>query len=238
MTEPRRPGRIQGEWIWKNSLLNHPDSFLLMRKEFVCNLVELETNLWISANCAYQLFINGRFVGFGPRAHQNCGTSYIDLHEVTYYLESGINVIAVLVYYNADQGGCNKHTPGLWCQMEAQGKIILCSDSTWAVREGGCFCTPRARISKDQGMSQYFNADDCPNSAAGLRFIRWRLPESRSKVRRRCRLRAAASHRCRTGRRSRSRRPTATAWRLTPRIPSSSAKRTRSFRCGFIPMIR
>lgn len=162
MTEPRRPGRIQGEWIWKNSLLNHPDSFLLMRKEFVCNLVELETNLWISANCAYQLFINGRFVGFGPRAHQNCGTSYIDLHEVTYYLESGINVIAVLVYYNADQGGCNKHTPGLWCQMEAQGKIILCSDSTWAVREGGCFCTPRARISKDQGMSQYFNADDCP----------------------------------------------------------------------------
>ena len=154
MTEPRRPGRIQGEWIWKNSLLNHPDSFLLMRKEFVCNLVELETNLWISANCAYQLFINGRFVGFGPRAHQNCGTSYIDLHEVTYYLESGINVIAVLVYYNADQGGCNKHTPGLWCQMEAQGKIILCSDSTWAVREGGCFCTPRARISKDQGMSQ------------------------------------------------------------------------------------
>ena len=162
MTEPRRPGRIQGEWIWKNSLLNHPDSFLLMRKEFVCNLVELETNLWISANCAYQLFINGRFVGFGPRAHQNCGTSYIDLHEVTYYLESGINVIAVLVYYNADQGGCNRHTPGLWCQMEAQGKIILCSDSTWAVREGGCFCTPRARISKDQGMSQYFNADDCP----------------------------------------------------------------------------
>ena len=46
--------------------------------------------------------------------------------------------------------------------VEAQGKIILCSDSTWAVREGGCFCTPRARISKDQGMSQYFNADDCP----------------------------------------------------------------------------
>ena len=113
MTETKMPTRIQGEWIWKNSLLNHPDSFLLMRKEFVCSTVNLDTTLWISANCAYQLFINGRFVGFGPRAHQNCGVSYVDMHEVTYYLESGINVIAALVYYNADQGGHNKHSPGL-----------------------------------------------------------------------------------------------------------------------------
>ena len=62
MTETKMPTRIQGEWIWKNSLLNHPDSFLLMRKEFVCSTVNLDTTLWISANCAYQLFINGREV--------------------------------------------------------------------------------------------------------------------------------------------------------------------------------
>ena len=60
MTETKMPTRIMGEWIWKNSLLNHPDSFLLMRKEFVCSTVNLDSLLWISANCAYQLFINGK----------------------------------------------------------------------------------------------------------------------------------------------------------------------------------
>ncbi len=180
MTETKMPTRIQGEWIWKNSLLNHPDSFLLMRKEFVCSTVNLDTTLWISANCAYQLFINGRFVGFGPRAHQNCGVSYVDMHEVTYYLESGINVIAALVYYNADQGGHNKHSPGLWCQMEAQGKLLLCSDQTWVVREGNCYCAPRARLSKDQGLSQFFNADDSPlnwTTPVFLTDAQWKHPD-------------------------------------------------------------
>ena len=162
MSGYRMPAQIQGEWIWKSSLLKYPESFLLMRKEFVCTSVELETNLWISANCVYQLFINGRFVGFGPRAHQGCGISYVDLHEVTYYLESGINVIAVLVYHNTDQGGCRRHEPGLWCQMEVHGKVLLCSDQSWIVRDGSCFSAPRARISRDQGMSHYFNAVESP----------------------------------------------------------------------------
>lgn len=158
----RMPAQIQGQWIWKNSLLKHPESFLLMRKEFVCTSVELETYLWISANCNYQLFINGRLAGFGPRAHQSCGTSYVDLHEVTYYLESGINVIAVLVYHNVEQGGCNRHVPGLWCQMEAHGRVLLCSDQSWIIRDGSCFCGPRPRISRDRGKCHFFNAANAP----------------------------------------------------------------------------
>ncbi len=162
MNGNKMPSQIQGEWIWKNSLSKHPEAFLLMRKEFVCTSIDLETTLWISASSCYQLFINGRFVGFGPRAHQNCGSNYADLHEVTYYLESGINVIAVLVWRNFDPDGCNRHVAGLWCQMEASGKIILSSDRSWMIRDGGCFSAPRPRISPFQGKCQFFDAANCP----------------------------------------------------------------------------
>ena len=174
------PRKINGVWIWKQSLLNHPDSFLLMRKEFVCSSVGLETNLWISANCAYQLFINGRFVGFGPRAHQSCGISYIDQHEVTYYLESGINVIAVLLYYNVFPGGDDRRTPGLWCQMETEHQQVICSDESWFIYDGSCFGGHRARISPEQGMTQLFRAKDCPPKWSNPMFLpdaNWQRPD-------------------------------------------------------------
>ncbi len=164
MANVKLPNRIYGNWIWKQSLLNHPDSVLLLRKEFVCSTVGLETNLWISACCAYQLFINGRFIGFGPRAHQNIGTSYIDQHDVTFFLEAGVNVIAVQVYYNVDQLHSYKCSPGLWCQMATSREEVLASDSSWMVFEGYCFCGPRARISADQGMVQFFRAEQCPRN--------------------------------------------------------------------------
>lgn len=162
MANVKLPNRIYGNWIWKKSLLNLPDSFLLMRREFVCPSVGLETNLWSSANSAYQLFINGRLVGFGPRAHQSCGTSYIDQHELTFYLEAGINVIAVQVYYNSELAAPNRRTPGLWCQMESSRQEILCSDDSWHILEGECFCGPRARISAEQGLTQFFRSSMCP----------------------------------------------------------------------------
>lgn len=162
MGNVKLPSRICGEWIWKKAFLHQQDSFLLMRREFVCSSVGLETNLWISANSAYQLFINGNYIGFGPRAHQNAGTSYIDQHDITYYLESGINVIGVIVYNNTDQKGRNQRTPGLWCQMENPRQVMLCSDSSWLIHTGECCTGPRARISSEQGMTQILQAPKAP----------------------------------------------------------------------------
>ncbi len=168
MSNVKLPSQIRGEWIWKKSLLNRPDSFLMMRKEFVCSFVGLETNLWITANSSYQLFINGRFVGFGPRAHQSCDVSYVDQHDITYYLESGINVVAVLAYYNTEsKGGCRR-VPGVWCQVSSSRQEVIASDQSWFVREGCCFSGNRARISGDQGMTQIYRAGDCPHH--------WTLP--------------------------------------------------------------
>ena len=135
MSSVRLPSRIYGEWIWKKSLLNSPDSFLLMRKEFSCAFAGLETFLWISANRYYLLFLNGRLVGFGPRAHQNCETSYIDQHDIGFYLESGINVLSVLVYYNDEDAIPGARVPGMWCQM-ACGRCSSRTMTRWSRKMG------------------------------------------------------------------------------------------------------
>ena len=181
MSSVRLPSRIYGEWIWKKSLLNTPDSFLLFRKEFSCAFAGLETYLWISANSSYQLFLNGRLIGFGPRAHHSCGVSYIDQHDIGFYLESGINVLAVKVYYNEDGGteaGCR--VPGMWCQMASSKHEVLCSDSSWSVCEGRGLVANRARIIHGHGMTQVFNAAEYPPKWVSQMFMpdhNWQHPD-------------------------------------------------------------
>ncbi len=186
MLNVKLPSRIHGKWIWKQSLLRRTDSFLLMRREFVCDSIGLETDLWISANSAYQLFVNGRLVGYGPRAHHCYGTSYIDQHDITFYLESGMNAIAVQVYYNSEFLNSDQRlTPGLWCQAANAQQEILASDESWFIREVNCLGANRARISPEQGLSYYFNAVECPDGWENIDFVRddkWRHPDSLTPV--------------------------------------------------------
>ena len=180
MSSVTLPTEINGVWIWKRSLLNQPDSYLLMRKEFVCSSVGLEANLWISANCSYQLFINGRFVGFGPRAHQSSGISYIDQHEVTWYLESGINVVAVLLSYNVPSDRNDRRVPGLWCQLESARQVLIASDESWLLYEGRCLANPRARVSQNRGMTQFLRATEVPPKWMNPMFLpsgAWTRPD-------------------------------------------------------------
>lgn len=163
MSEVRLPGRICGEWIWREDLLDVPDVTVMFRREFVCSCIGEETDLWISAKDTYQLFINGRFIGFGPRAHQNLDTSYIDQHEITFYLEPGINVVAVLVTRSTLAAPCgDRREPGLWCQIATHRENIVSTDRSWLLCEAECYSGHRARISNDQGLAQLFQAELCP----------------------------------------------------------------------------
>ncbi len=179
MANVKMPDKINGSWIWKRSLLNSPDTYMLMRKEFVCNSIGMEANFWISANSAYQLFINGRFVGFGPHAHSHRGSGYVDNYKVTYYLEAGINVIAILLYYNGSFGSSDRRNPGLWCQLDTGHQQIV-SDETWFIHEGVYFGGHRARLAPERGMSFIFRAKDCPqkwNKPMFLPDASWYKPD-------------------------------------------------------------
>src|SRR5574344_1334792 len=179
MSEVRLPRKISGEWIWRAEPADSADLTLMFRREFICNSVGDETNLWISARDTYQVFINGRFLGFGPRAHQSPGHSYIDQHEITYFLESGINVVAVLVSRNvlaaeAEAEEMKRRSPGLWCQISTDRDTLTATDRTWQVGRGDCYVGHRARIAPDQGLAPIFNAGAYPEE--------WLYPIAKSGV--------------------------------------------------------
>ena len=77
MNKVRLPAGICGSWIWLKDHVSK-DSFLLFRREFNKDFSEEDVGLWISANTAYQLFINDRLVGFGPSGHSRADSCYID----------------------------------------------------------------------------------------------------------------------------------------------------------------
>lgn len=156
MNKIKMPKRIHGEWIWKSNLAGREDAFLLLRKSFELNNPGLENNLWISAGSSYGLYINGRFAGFGPRAHHG-DANYVDWFDVTRDLQSGVNSIAVIVHYNPDTGFGRTAVPGLWCQLEGEGKLLLASDRSWLVRDLSAFAVPRPRAAGNQLMTEFID---------------------------------------------------------------------------------
>ena len=127
------PERISGQWIFLERLKEKKSAVLLMRRQF---MLEDDPNgeyrLFISANTSYTLFVNGRLAGAGPRVHHEPGTSYIDVQDVSLFLEPGNNMIAVWVSWNPDEErGDFSRTPGMWCQLQKGSATLLVSDSSW-----------------------------------------------------------------------------------------------------------
>lgn len=167
MNSVRLPNKIYGKWIWKSSMMQNPDGYALLRREFSWSQAGEELTMWISAVNTYQLFINGRLIGFGPRAHQLPDFAFIDQYDLSDYVENGINVITVSVSCNVPLECMNRH-PGLWCQLATPSKEILCSDSRWLFRDGTEFCCNRPRYSRNSCLTPVIQADKLP--------LNWQLP--------------------------------------------------------------
>ncbi len=165
------PRQIRGEWIWADKLIDSDDAFLLFRKEFTVEHFGLDAGLWVSANCAYKLYINDRLIGGGPRSNQNAGTSYVDLHDAYYCLQSGINVIALVVYYSAELSSGSRRTPGVWCQLESEKRTIVYTDKTWDISWGDAMTVPRARASRHEGLLEFVDGELYPQHWTSSNFL-------------------------------------------------------------------
>lgn len=90
----------------------------------------------ISADDYYKLYINGKFVAEGPTPGYPEAYFYNEI-DVTEYLASGENVIAVHCYY---QGLINRVWVSgdlrqmLWCELYLDGDMVLESDETFKCR--------------------------------------------------------------------------------------------------------
>ena len=155
------PENLEGEWIWSASLTNNAGSYLLMRQCFQMSAPGMDNLLWITSSCAYQLFINERFIGFGPRARHG-DRSCVDVYEVSGELQSGTNAVSVIVYDDPLLVGNRQYVPGMWCQLECDGRIRLKSDSSWMVRRGSCLMGSRPRAGELQLMNEVIDNQDVP----------------------------------------------------------------------------
>ncbi len=179
MKQVTMPGEVRGQWIWKSSLSGREDTFLLMRKNFRLDSPGLENTLWISANCSYQLFVNERFAGFGPRANHGL-SSYVDRYDITRYLQSGSNTVGVIVYHCPSFRQSRIQVPGLWCQMESDGHPVFCSDHSWQLREAPELTVPRPRAAVNQLMTEYADNRTLPANWSSPMFqpgLEWTTPD-------------------------------------------------------------
>lgn len=136
---------------------------LLVRKEFMLDSSHSAAEFWISANCSYQLFINERLVGFGPRAIHSLRNTYVDEYDISYYLQQGTNVIAVIISYTSPRKpAAALKLPGVWCQLNLDREPFLYTDKTWDVFEAAHFTSPRCRMSDKRGLTEAIDYRNYP----------------------------------------------------------------------------
>lgn len=146
------PKTLRGDWIWRRSLFDKRSVFLFARKEFTLDHGGLQGDLWVSANTSYNLFVNDRHLGFGPPPGTD-ETCYAVQYDITYYLETGINVIALVVHHRRETDSSRpSRAPGLWCQIEADGKPIVWTDASWRLVDGAYCLEPREAIGVSGGV--------------------------------------------------------------------------------------
>lgn len=109
---------------------------MLVRKTFMLEQVGDEAWFDITADDYYKLYMNGVLVGQGP-AQSSYDHYYYNRYNVAPYLKTGINVIAVHLYY---QGlicrayNSGDYRQGMIAELEMDGCLIVYSDRTWLYR--------------------------------------------------------------------------------------------------------
>lgn len=160
------PPNIRGNWIWRDYTgrggQGRDESFILFRRTFVLTELGLEALLWISAETAYELWINERLIGGGPRPHNETERAYADCYDVGCALQNGGNVIAVVVRHSGNCGARGERPPGLWCQLEIDRQPQLWTDERWQVRAGDLFQAPRPQIGAGQPPVDYQDLSIAP----------------------------------------------------------------------------
>lgn len=176
------PEKVSGKWIYLERAKNSPGVSVLMRCKFSysADLGE-DPVLLICANTFYQLFVNGRLAAVGPRTHQKNGISYIDAHELGFFLENGNNLIALHVYHCPDpQRGDSSRVPGMWCQLQCGGHTLMKSDESWQLMALEHYDQPRCKVAENGRMSFFCDNRQLPEKWNRMDHEcdeRWQAPD-------------------------------------------------------------
>ncbi len=130
------------KWIWCDGEKHDVFQFCYFRKSFY-----VEKNITAVLNCCadsrYRLYVNGRYLGFGP-ARGKSASPYYDCYKIQ--LKKGENLIAFLVqHYFKPSNLYESIEPGLICSIEADGNVLEATDSTWKAKHADAY-TPVSGI--------------------------------------------------------------------------------------------
>jgi hypothetical protein len=128
---PDATGRtLQDSMIWTDPERSDSGVAVAFRKTFELTETPRVTALSIFADARYVLWINGDYVDRGPSRFQPNGPQY-DIVNVASHLRAGRNVVVVLVIGNLSGGKIMRHRPGVTVLLEADGREILRTDTSW-----------------------------------------------------------------------------------------------------------
>ena len=137
-------------WIWTGAWSTEHDKApvsVLFRKKTKLNSEITKTNIKISADSRYKLYVNGTFVEAGP-SKGDSQIWFYDQIDLSQFLRPGENVLAVVVLRfpmkpsDGNQSVISTNTPGLFLHgdlWDKEGKKYeLIADETWKCKIDEC----------------------------------------------------------------------------------------------------
>lgn len=151
----------KAQWIWAEVKTPEPFQFVRFRKSIKLDAIPKRATVYIAADTFYRLWVNGRLVMCGP-ARSSAGRATVDPVDVSRLLKPGENTVLVDALY------CSKieghmfdslvQAPGFLCEIEADGRIIAATDSTWDASEVMAWNRQAPRFSYQRGWVEDFDA--------------------------------------------------------------------------------
>lgn len=141
----REPLPVKGRQLERRKA-PRPDKALgnrhvLFRRAFELGASAKEARVFVTGDDYYKLYVNGTFVGMGPAAGFPEHTYYNEF-DVTPYLKTGRNVLAVHTYYQGMVNrvwvsGDNRH--GLLLDLVTDGKTVVKTDDSFKTARHGAY---------------------------------------------------------------------------------------------------
>ena len=146
-------------WIWPEGYMYLYNHFAHFRKDFELSKTPKKAPLFITADKAYKLFVNGEYVCRGPaRGYQSHWP--FDEVDVAKFLRTGKNWLAVEAYTPGISTFQYLHQTkaGLLCAA-AWGDFKLVSDRSWLMRRSPFHAVQTARLSLQIDFQEHVDAN-------------------------------------------------------------------------------
>lgn len=148
----------QAKWIWYGGEESPRNAYWCSRKSFDIPSGAGRVLALISADSRYSLWVNGKYIGYGPVRGFAHNWRY-DEYDITSHVQSGTNTIAVLVqHYGHSTFQYIEARGGLLAQVECDNMVVAATDSTWRGSLHPSYSRRAVRMCIQQAWAEDFDA--------------------------------------------------------------------------------